>query len=164
VRVFTLAHCVSPSVRWRHRWAKRERPARLSIESPHPSDGQYINGFKIETWGVEILELCHLSPDWDVRKERFEAAAGLLRGEADHQSELNDPRPAQLRSLFLVDVYDYRPVTLRDGGTTHPASFAGWIKFGSVGSPPTGKWLKLAAGDLNLAKATQCPVPPAARP
>jgi hypothetical protein len=68
--------------------------------------------------------------------------------------------------MYLVEVYDYRPVTSHDSNTEHPASFSGWVRIGS--RERFGDWhgrkVLLRAGNFRLKDAKRCPVPPPPAP
>jgi hypothetical protein len=41
----------------------------LSIRNLHIGADEYVDEFKIDTWGAEILAVCHIPPAWEVRAD-----------------------------------------------------------------------------------------------
>ena len=138
--------------------------ALLSIVGLQIPPGRYLNGLRLETWGVDVLELCHLPPDWEMNMEKYENPGGLIRGNGAGHGALDQTRARELTSLVLVDVYDYQPKPRGDPkGEYHPPSFVGWVRVGAS-YPPAGRRIKLAAANFKLVAATACPQPPPAQP
>lgn len=130
--------------------------ALLSVDSLDLPADHSIAAFKIETWGVSLLSVCHIPPSWNLSQEMYEDPAGLLTGRSDvHGEPLRE-----LHQMFLVDVYNYQP--LPKG--VHPASFSGWVQIIEEGSDVRGKRRALHASDFHLTPASHCPTPPPAQP
>jgi hypothetical protein len=134
--------------------------ALLSVDELAIPKDHSITAFKIETWGVALLAICHLPPSWEIRTEKFEDPEGFLSGRSDIHGE----RLSGLGELFLVDVYDYQPFSRGNPkGDYHPASFAGWVELAAHPGDP-GKQLTLHASNFRLTNAERCPEPPPPEP
>ena len=135
----------------------------LSVEGLEVPQHQSIRGFRIDTWGVEFLAVCHIPPSWQLRSEKFEDPEGYLSGRADAQGE----RLGQLRDMYPVDVYDYQPLPRGNRNTEyHPASFSGWVAIGAREpfSEGRGRRRRLKPSNFHLKDAQACPAAPPARP
>lgn len=133
----------------------------LSVDGLTLPKNQAVYAFHIDTFGVEFLAVCSLPRGWELKSEKFDDPEGYISGEADlHASRL------RLTNMYLVDVYDYRVATVRDGNTEHPASFSGWVRIGS--RPQFGDWhgrkVTLRPNNFRLSDATQCPALPPPAP
>jgi hypothetical protein len=138
------------------------RRALLSIQGVGVRAGQSIFRYRIETWGVEFLAVCRVPPQWELKSEKFEDSEGYLSGEADTHIAATRALP----DMYLVDVYDYQPVSVQDGNVQHPASFSGWVQVGS--REQFGGWhgrrIPLNARNFRLRDASRCPAPPPPTP
>jgi hypothetical protein len=133
----------------------------LSVDGLILPKNKEIYAFRIETFGVDLLAVCSLPMGWELRSEKYEDPEGYMSGEADlHANRLRST------SMYLVDVYDYRATTVRDGNTEHPASFSGWVQIGS--RERFGDWhgrkVTLRPNNFRLSDATRCPAPPPPAP
>jgi hypothetical protein len=130
----------------------------LSVEGVRIPKGSAIFQYRIETFGVEFLAICNLPQSWEIQSEKFESPEGYLSGRADTHAE----RLGALKEMYLVDVYDYRPVASHDV----PASFSGWVEVGS--RERFGDWhghrVPLVANNFRLKDAQRCPVSPPPHP
>jgi len=135
--------------------------ALLSVDNLNLPADHSIAGFRIETWGVSLLSVCHIPPSWNLSQEKYEDPAGLLIGRSDvHGEPLRE-----LHQMFLVDVYSYQPLPKGDPkGEYHPASFSGWVEIIEEGSDMHGKRRPLRASNFHLKPASYCPMPPPAQP
>jgi hypothetical protein len=135
--------------------------ALLSVDSLNLPADHSIAAFKIETWGVSLLSVCHIQPSWNLSQDMYEDQAGLLIGRSDvHGEPLRE-----LHQMFLVDVYSYQPLPKGDPkGEYHPASFSGWVQIIEEGSDVHGKRCALRASNFHLTPASHCPTPPPAQP
>jgi hypothetical protein len=130
----------------------------LSVEGVRIPKGSAIFQYRLDTFGVEFLAVCKLPQSWEVQSEKFENPEGYLSGRADIHGEWL----SALKEMYLVDVYDYRPVASRDV----PASFSGWVEVGS--RERFGDWrghrVQLAANNFRLTDAQRCPESPPPQP
>src|SRR6185437_14168037 len=74
----------------------------LSVEGLKIGAAESIRAFRIETWGVQPLAVCQMPPSWELKSEKFEDPEGYLSG----RSDVHGQQMAQLREMYLVDVYD----------------------------------------------------------
>jgi hypothetical protein len=140
-------------------WADVTR-ALLSIDDQSIPKDEFITAFKIDTWGVGFLAVCHLPPSWEIKSEKYEDPAGLLSGRSDTHGE----QLKELRTLFLVDVYQYQPLARGNpNGEYHPATFAGWIETATHVDQPSHR-KTLNAGNFRITEAARCPDPPPVQP
>lgn len=111
-------------VRTQSSFGQAER-ALLTVDGLSIPAGGALAAFRIDTWGMIPLAVCHVPPLWEIKEEKFMDSTGLLSG-------LSDPYHRTLTKLdqmFLVDVYSYQPLPRGDPkGEYHPASFAGWFE------------------------------------
>jgi hypothetical protein len=135
--------------------------ALLSVDRLNLPADQSISAFKIETWGVSLLSVCHIPPSWNLSQEKYEDPEGLLTGRADvHGEPLRE-----LHQMFLVDVESYQHLPKGDPkGEYHPASFSGWVHIIEEGSDAHRKRRTLHASNFHLTPASHCPTPPPAEP
>jgi len=104
--------------------AKREL---LSIGGVALPEKGYIAGFKIDTWGVEVLAVCHLPPGWTITAGKSADPTGLLAGEASlGVAFLDRSALKQLSQMFLIELegpYQEESKPIPNGEM--PATFAG---------------------------------------
>lgn len=135
--------------------------ALLSVEGLNIPADHSLSAFRISTWGVSLLSVCTIPPNWNLIEEKFEDAEGILMGTSDvHATPLRE-----LHQMYLVDVYSYQPLPKGDPkGEFHPASFSGWVEIATESWNMHGKRHTLHASNFHLTPASQCPVPPPAQP
>ena len=141
--------------------------ALLSVDNLNLSPSQSLSAFKIDTWGVSLLSVCHIPPSWNLVEQKFQDPQGLLSGRPDFHGEVL----RELDEMYLVDVYDYQPLPKGDPkGDSHPATFSGWIEvtesseIAEHGSATHGKRRTLWSGNFRLTPALHCPAPPPPQP
>lgn len=115
---------------------------------------EYVDGFAIDTWGVDVLAVCHIPPGWEMRAGREATPVGIIAGEASHGvTFLNRPRLGELEGLVLVRLsgsLDRR---------NERQAFSGRAQVGRYGVEPGGREVPLAAANLILSPARTCPAP-----
>jgi hypothetical protein len=135
----------------------------LSVEGLDIPAGRAITAFRINTWGVELLAVCHVPRGWELREEKSVDPDGYLAGRADgHDEPLR-----QLAEMYLVDVYDYQALPRGNPKSDyHPASLAGWVEIGDWRPFAEGRGRRrtLKPGNFRLKDAQGCPAWPSARP
>ena len=107
-----------------------------SIDGIRLDPNEFVDGFTIDTWGVEIVAICHLPPGWEIRAGRAASPDGVIAGEASHGvTFLNRARLVQLRDLALVRLSEDPPRRREDRsrGSILPATFAGRVGIGRYG-------------------------------
>jgi hypothetical protein len=136
--------------------------ALLSVDNLNLSAGQSLSAFRIETWGVSLLSVCRIPPDWNLTEQKYEDPQGLLSGRSDVHREVL----TELHEMYLVDVYDYHPLPRGNPkGEYHPATFSGWIEVaGEGGSATHGERVALRSGNFHLTPAANCPAPAPPQP
>lgn len=135
--------------------------ALLTVDGLNIPVDHSLSAFRITTWGVSLLSVCSIPPDWNLIEEKYEDPGGLLLGRSDvHGAPLRE-----LKQMYLVDVYSYQPLPKGDPkGEFHPASFSGWIEVAKESWNMHGKRRTLHANNFHLTPALQCPIPPPAEP
>jgi hypothetical protein len=141
--------------------------ALLSVENLNLPAGQSLSAFRIETWGVSLLSVCHIPPSWNLVEQKYEDPQGFLSGRSDFHGEVL----RELRQMYLIDVYDYQPLPKGNPkGEYHPATFSGWVEVaedGEIaenGSATHGKRRTLRSGNFHLTPASRCPDAPPPQP
>jgi hypothetical protein len=99
--------------------------ALLTVDGLNIPSGGALAAFRIDTWGVILLAVCHVPPLWELKQEKFMDSAGLLSGRSDPYHRTL----TKLDQMFLVEVDSYQPLPKGNPkGDYHPASFAGWFE------------------------------------
>lgn len=139
--------------------ADQERTFLLSIAGIELAGNEYVDGFAIDTWGVEVLAVCRLPPGWEIRAGKQASPDGVIAGEASHGvTFLNRGRLGELRGLALVRLQ--APVVRSRQGNM-PPTFSGRARIGRYGTDVRGREQVLTAANVGLAPATRCPDPSA---
>lgn len=135
--------------------------ALLTVDHLNLPADESIARFRIDTWGVSLLNVCYIPRTWSLSEEGFLDPAGVLRG----RSDLYHEPLKELHEMYLVDVYGYQPLSRGNPKTEyHPASFSGWIQIIRQGSEVPRKRRALRPGNFHLTPASRCPdSPPAQR-
>jgi hypothetical protein len=135
--------------------------ALLSVDHLNLPADESIATFRIDTWGVSLLNVCYIPRTWSLSEEGFLDPAGVLKG----RSDLYHQPLKELHEMYLVDVYSYQPLPRGNPKTEyHPASFSGWIQLIGRGSELPGKRRALRPDNFHLTPASRCPdSPPAQR-
>jgi hypothetical protein len=137
--------------------AGEPRPYLVSIEGLELAENEFVDGFAIDTWGVEVLAICRLPPGWEIRAGRRASPDGVLAGEASHGvTFLNRADAGALRGLALVRLEG--PVNWTRHGDM-PATFAGRASIGRYGSDERRREQALTRTNIRIAAATRCPEP-----
>ncbi len=124
-----------------------------SLTNPRPGSNEYIEGFSIQTWGVEFKAVCRFPSGW-----RIKAGWGTADGDFDGNATLGATniqrdRLNELSGLVLLQLDG--PVQRRDIGDV-PATFKGHWIFGNDDNerkrrPP------LTHVNVRLTPAKRCP-------
>ena len=134
--------------------------ALLTVDGLSIPAGGALAAFRIDTWGVIPLAVCHVPPLWEIKEEKFMDSAGFLSGRSDPHRTLT-----KLDQMFLVDVYSYQPLPRGNPkGEYHPASFAGWFEVFDGNGDIRRKRLVFHASNFHLTPAPGCPDAPPAEP
>jgi hypothetical protein len=132
---------------------KEGRTYLLSLGEIQLAEGERIERFTIETWGVDVLAVCRIPPGWRIEAGRSAALDGHIAGIAGHGvAFLSDT--AQFEGLALVRLWGARQEQARklEGGRV-PATFAGSVRIADRGER------QLSQQMLRLALASACPPP-----
>ena len=122
-----------------------------SITGLEPREGEGIDSFSIDTWGVTIKAVCHVPGDWEITAGRF-GSSGRLNGQAGHgASWIRAGRTEELRNLVLIELSG--PVQPKPIGDV-PATFAGSAM---ILSSDEGREVPLTSSNVELQRASQCP-------
>ena len=120
--------------------------ALLSVEGLNIPADHSLSAFRISTWGVSLLSVCTIPPNWNLIEEKFEDPEGLLMGTSD----VHATPPRELHQMYLVDVYSYEPLPKGDPkGEFHPASFSGWVEVATESWNMHGKRHTLHASNFH---------------
>ncbi len=135
--------------------------ALLSVENLNLPADHSISFFRIDTWGVSVLNVCNIPRTWTLSQETYLDPAGLLKG---HSDLYHEPLK-ELHEMYLVDVDDYQPLPRGNPKSEyHPASFSGWIQIIKKGADTPGKRRTLSANNFHLTPASSCPALPPPQP
>jgi hypothetical protein len=134
----------------------------LSIQGISLGEKEYVAGFNLTTWRVEVLAVCHFPPGWTITAAMAASPDGGLQGGiGDTVAALDRTRLGQLQRLFLVKIEDYHEqerVFPSGGGT--PPTFVGTISIGAYGpDEPILRSVPIGASNLVREPATRCPDP-----
>jgi hypothetical protein len=128
-----------------------ERPTTYlaSINVPLQS-GERVESFSIDTWGVDVLAVCHIPSGWRITAGRSATPDGVIAGEGSHGTTwLGDTR--SLESLVLVGLYG--PVQKTEIDSV-PATFKGNAL---VQKPIVEREVALTYENVRLVRADRCP-------
>lgn len=131
----------------------------LSIQNINLPDNGYIQGFRIETWGVTVLAVCHFPPGWTIMAGTSADPTGILSGEASlGVTFIAKGHTKALSQLFLIQVEDYRE---REEPTPHgilPPTFSGKVTVGTYGyHDPDWHDVQIMPTNLLREPANKCP-------
>jgi hypothetical protein len=119
--------------------------------------GDRSDGFRVATWGVDMLAICRIPPGWRIRAGRSANPEGVIEGEATHGvTWIADT--ARLEGLALVRLHG--PVQARDrreGDALHPATFKCDVRL--ITAAGKGRKRAIGADEVRLAPAAACPAP-----
>lgn len=122
--------------------------------------GERIESFSIDTWGIDVLAICHVPAGWMMTGGRSAAPDGAIEGEGTHGvTWIGRDQLDRLQGLVLVERQG--PVTWRaapfdpPGSGELPPSFAGHAEI--VGGD--GRRVALGEAAIRLTPAEQCPPP-----
>lgn len=113
-----------------------------------------VSAFSFDTWGVDVVAVCHIPPGWWIKGGRGATAQGVIAGEGSHGVTWVGDMKA-LENLVLVRLSG--PVQERErrnGPTTWPATFKG---LAAVETPDTQREVSLGHANVRLVPADGCP-------
>ena len=133
----------------------------LSVTGIALNPQEHVDGFRVETWDVDFLAVCHLPPGWQIRAGRMATPDGVLAGEASHGvTFLDRMRLSELDDLALVRILDpVQPEEIRSAGGIQPATFSGRATIGTYGDGEPHREQRLGAANIRLLPAARCPDP-----
>lgn len=137
--------------------ADRSRTYLASITGVSVGPDELVERFRIDTWAVDILAVCHIPPGWLLRAGRSATPAGLIEGEATHGvTRLNATQFSRLSDLALVRVDGpLRGGTRRTGPGSVLATFLGQVEISD--SRGHSRQLQLRLENIRLTPAGGCP-------
>jgi hypothetical protein len=153
VFIILIATAIAPAAH-----AKREL---LSIRGIVLPEKCYVAGFKIDTWGVKALSVCHLPGGWTITAGKSADPSGTLAGEASlGVTFLGQSALKQLSQLFLIEIeggFQEKAKPIPAGGE-FPATFTGKISVGTYGHGD-GDIQEVLLAQTNLVRepAEHCP-------
>lgn len=140
--------------------ARADETVLLSIDGIHLGTNQYVAGFKINTWQVVPLAVCHFPLGWEISATKSIDASGRLSGASNGGvANIDRKNLGVLRSLYLVRVSNFRASTKKVGGEEWPASFAGTVSIGTFGGDAEDREVRLKPENFIRTPATRCPPP-----
>lgn len=135
-----------------------ERTYLASIEGVALAEGEFLDRFAIDTWGVDMVAICRIPPGWEMRAGRMASPDGVIAGAASHGvTFLGASELGALRHLVLVRLRE--PAREAEGNL--PATFAGQARIGRYGVDETRREAVLGIGNVRLEPATACSDPSA---
>jgi len=129
----------------------------LSLQVPL-KPGEYVEAFKIDTQGVEIIAVCHIPFGWKTTAGIGDSIIGELSGQAGLGPSFVSPgnhNSRELLKMFLVRVSRY--TTARHGGV--PPTFQATATIGRYGSAAESPPVRLTPSDIIRTRAKRCPPP-----
>lgn len=114
----------------------------------------WVESFRFDTWGVDVLAVCHIPSGWRITAGQSAAPEGVIVGEGSHGvTWLGDMK--SLESLVLIRLYGpVQEVERIEGPTTHPANFAGKARLQTTDA---SREVALGHANLRLTPASRCP-------
>lgn len=138
--------------------ADSSRSYLLSIEQIPLKSGESIEGFSIETWGVEFRSVCRIPSGWRIKAGNSATPNGELEGNGSQGATwFNHGSPKELQSFVLVRLSG--PVQREDIGAPGngvPATFKGSVTI-STEDDEDGVRRPLTDRNIALAPANRCP-------
>jgi hypothetical protein len=132
----------------------------LSIRGIAVGKNQYINRFDIQTWGVEILAVCHIPREWLMTAGNFQDPGGKISSENGGGGATVILRSdlSKLDNLVLVIVDQYQPYPRGNPKVEyHPATFSGSVTIGSMEADPKEHDVPLRPTNFVRKPASHCP-------
>ena len=132
-----------------------------SITGIRLAKNEYVDGFKIDTWGVIERAVCHFPPGWDIDAGSSADPTGQIKGEGSLGVTYLDPtRLSELNELVLITLVG--PVQARDIGHDGtavfiPATFKGHVSIGTYGVDGKTRKARLTSRNIKLVPASRCP-------
>ena len=124
-----------------------------SITVPLGPD-ERLEAFDFETWGVEVLAVCHIPPGWRIAAGGSAAPDGVIAGKGSHGvTWISDM--TSLKNLVLVSLAG--PVQQADrsnGSGVVPATFKGKASLETDDAP---REVTLGHANVRLTPAEGCP-------
>lgn len=125
----------------------------LSIADLPLAANEYAESFDIETWGVQIIAVCQIPPDWTISAGTDSAVTGSISGQAGHGVS------AISRASHNLDLLrDLVLVRVSPRASDRPP-FSGSIRIGRYGSETFDRTQSLTAANFHRTPARQCPPP-----
>lgn len=125
-----------------------------SITVPLGPD-ERLEAFSFETWGVDVVAVCHIPDGWRITAGRSAAPDGAIAGKSSHGvTWLSDMQP--LEGLVLVRLHEpVRERERKDGPSTCPATFSG--KANIETGDDAQREAVLSHANVRLVPADRCP-------
>ena len=132
----------------------------LSLRGIELTNGGFISGFHIETFGVRVIAVCRFPPGWTIAAGNSIDLSGTLDGNSGGGvANLDGPNAYRLDDLFLVEVIGYQPQERRKQGEINPALFSGKVSVGTYGDDVKSRDVELRPDNFVRHPASQCPSP-----
>jgi hypothetical protein len=127
--------------------------ALLSLRDLPVASGQYVSGFHVDTWFVQIVSVCKVPSGWSITAADQGGPGGLLEGHGQVGAAfIQGQSPPEFEALFLVDVDP--PEHRRPEA---PPTFDGSVDVGRYGVDAKDATIALKAGSFKLTPAARCP-------
>jgi hypothetical protein len=124
----------------------------VSIERIPLRADESMYEFRIDTWGVEFMAVCHIPGGWWIEAGGSATPEGSLKGRGSVGATwFNRKTPAELRNLVLITLY--APVQKVDIGAV-PATFKGRAK---INGPNKDRTIRLTSANVRLVPGRRCP-------
>lgn len=130
----------------------------LSIGQIPLRNGESIEAFSLETWGVEFRAVCSIPGGWRIKAGSSATPDGSLEGEGSHGATwFATASPRELQRLVLVALH--APVQRADTGSPDngtPATFKGTA---TISTDDGNVQRALSYRNIMLTPARRCPIP-----
>ena len=123
---------------------------------------EYIDGFKLQSWGVRYKAVCRIPAGWLIKAGSSTTAAGWLEGEGSHGiTWLRRGSESELHGLVLVTLdagQNWNPVRDSRGGMLVPPTLYGDIVI-TNGKADRERKLGMTRRNFRFVPARACPPP-----
>ena len=129
----------------------------VSIVDLPLAQGESLESFSFQTWGVSFRSVCRIPTGWRIRAGQSATPDGSLEGEGSHGVTWFHQRdPAELQRFVLVTLNGpvrRRTVTDASGQAIMPPSFSGTAQ---ISSPDRERTVPLTYRNIRLVSAARC--------
>jgi hypothetical protein len=136
--------------------ADHPRTYLLSLAGIALKRGESIEGFSIDTWGVDFAAVCRIPSGWRIKAGGAATPDGELSGEGSQGATwFNRSSPGELRAFVLVTLSGpVQRADIRDATGVVPATFEGHAR---ISTDDGTRRARLGYRNVRLTPARHCP-------